>query len=71
MKAKKDVFVVCVNNSVYAASLEIYKIYLVSEENNNKLENELHIIDESGESYIYPSQWFIPIKLPLQLEKKL
>jgi len=72
MKSKKNnIFVVCVNNSEYPASLERYKIYRVSEENNNKNENELHIIDESGESYIYPAEWFIPIKLPSQLERKI
>ena len=60
--AKKQ-FVVCINNSDYAASLELRKIYEVVPDAKASKLDQIRIIDESGEDYLYASSRFIEITL--------
>jgi hypothetical protein len=60
--AKKH-FVVCIDNSEYPASLEIRKIYEVVPDAKAKKLDQIRIIDESGEDYLYPSSRFIELTL--------
>ena len=64
-------FVVCINNSDYPASLELHKIYRVIADEDATEEGDLRIIDESGEDYIFPSSYFVPIQVPQRVEKSL
>lgn len=32
---------------------------------------DLRIIDESGEDYLYPADWFVLVELPKKVEKSL
>jgi hypothetical protein len=64
-------FVVCINNSDYPASLELHKIYRVIVDKEAENEGDIRIIDESGEDYIYPSSYFVPIQVPQPVEKSL
>ena len=57
-------FVVCVKNSEMEASLELKKIYEVIEDASAKEKNLLRIIDESGEDYLFPADYFVPITIP-------
>lgn len=61
-------FAVCINNSEYPASLELHKIYRVLPDDDAASEGDLRIIDESGEDYMYPAEWFVPIKLPQKVK---
>ncbi len=56
-------FVVCVENSEYPASLELHKIYRVLPDDDAAKDGDLRIVDESGEDYLYPAGWFVPIHL--------
>ncbi len=60
----KYYFVVCINNKDYPSSLELHKIYRVIPDTNAEEDNDLRIIDESGEDYLYPASYFVPIQLP-------
>ena len=60
--AKKR-FVVCIDNSDYPASLEVRKIYEVLPDVTAADLDQLRIIDESGEDYLYPLSRFIEITL--------
>jgi hypothetical protein len=60
--------VVCVDNSQFPASLELHKIYRVLRDTDAAKEGDLRIIDESGEDYLYPAEWFIPVELPRRLQ---
>ena len=74
MKASKEnpsEFVVCVNNTDYTASLELYKIYRAIIDKDAAAEGDIRIIDESGEGYLYPSSYFVPIQVPQALEELL
>ena len=64
-------FVVCINNSDYPASLELHKIYRVIDDKEAEHEGDIRIVDESGEDYIYPSSYFVPINVPQTVEKSL
>ena len=57
-------FVVCVGNRGYAASLELRKIYQVLPDKLGSRHNQIRVIDESGEGYLYPEECFVPVRLP-------
>lgn len=62
-------FVICVNNKDYSASLEIRKVYQVVEDSNATQHQMIRVIDESGEDYLYPNNYFISIELPKAVEE--
>jgi len=62
-------FVVCIHNAEYPASLELHKIYRVLPDEEAALEGDVRVIDESGEDYLYPAEWFVPIELPPEVER--
>ena len=60
---------VCVKNKGYSASLELRKLYqAISDERAAKL-HQLRIVDESGEDYLYPEGYFVPVQLPQAVER--
>lgn len=72
-KAKQDLpeFVVCINNLNYPASLELHKIYRVVSDPEANAKGDIRVIDESGEDYLYPSSYFVPIQVPQSVEESL
>jgi hypothetical protein len=62
-------FVICIGGS--EPDLEIRKIYQVLPDEKAAKSKYLRIIDESGEDYLYPEQYFIPVELPAPVEKAL
>jgi hypothetical protein len=69
MKRNELQFVVCVKNKGYSASLELRKLYqVVTDETASKLQ-QIRVIDESGEDYLYPEEYFVPVRLPQSAEK--
>ncbi|MCP4108070.1 MAG: hypothetical protein GY749_21410 [Desulfobacteraceae bacterium] len=61
-------FVVCINNGEYPASLELHKIYRILPDADAEDDGDLRIIDESGEDYLYPAEWFVSVSLPYEVE---
>ena len=69
MKRTEPQFVVCVKNKGYAASLELRKLCQgVADEAPAKL-HQVRVIDESGEDYLYPEEYFVAVRLPQSAEK--
>jgi hypothetical protein len=62
-------FAVCVNNAGYPASLELHKIYQVLSDEDAEADGDLRIVDESGEDYLYPAEYFVPVELPEAVEE--
>ena len=62
-------FVVCVKNEDYPASLELRKIYRVIPDARAAEHRLIRVIDESGEDYLYPADYFVPIELPQAVER--
>ena len=64
-------FVVCINNKNYPASLELHKIYRVLPDEDAAVDGDLRVNDESGEDYLFPESYFVPIKVPHVVEVSL
>lgn len=64
-------YVVCLNNSEYPASFELHKIYRVLPDEDAAHDGDLRIIDESGEDYLYPAEWFAALQIPQVVEESL
>jgi hypothetical protein len=64
-------FAVCVNNAGYPASLELHKIYRILPDQDAGADGDLRVIDESGEDYLYPADYFVLIELPQAVEESL
>jgi len=62
---------VCVENSAYPASLELHKIYRALPDEDAAREGDLRIVDESGEDYLYPAEWFAAVALPRRVRTSL
>ncbi len=65
----KPRFAICITGS--EPDLELRKIYQVLPDEKAANSKYLRIIDESGEDYLYPEQYFIPVELPATAEKAL
>ena len=64
-------FVVCVKNDHYPASLELFKIYRLIPDARAEEHGMLRVIDESGEDYLYPADYFVLIELPEAVERAI
>lgn len=67
----KQKFAVCINNNEYPASLERHKIYCVLPDEEAAQDGDIRIIDESGEDYLYPAEWFALIDVPNEIKASL
>lgn len=70
-KESETEFVICLKNEAYPASLELRKIYQVVPDEKAATHNLIRVIDESGEDYLYPEDYFASIKLPQKLKAAL
>jgi hypothetical protein len=57
-------FAICIDNSHYPASLELHKVYRVVPDEDAERDSDLRVIDESGEDYLYPADYFLLVDLP-------
>lgn len=62
------IFVICINNKGYEVSLERGKVYRLLDDEKAAQHNLIRVIDESGEDYLFPNEYFVPIKLPKAAE---
>ena len=62
-KQTEQIFVLCLETQD-CDDLESRKIYQVLPDDRADEEGYVRIIDESGEDYLYPASYFIPISLP-------
>ncbi len=69
MDELKTSYVVCLENSGYPASLELRKVYQRLSDPSAEADGFLRIVDESGESYLYPSGFFAAIQLPSAVKR--
>ena len=64
-------FAVCIDNTDYPASLEMHKIYRILADQDAATDGDVRVIDESGEDYLYPAEYFVMVELPQAVEKSL
>ncbi|HEX3280159.1 MAG TPA: hypothetical protein VHR36_02920 [Pyrinomonadaceae bacterium] len=63
-------FVLCIRNDD-CEDLEPRKVYQLVPDDAAARDGYVRVIDESGEDYIYPGDYFVPIQLPRAAEKAL
>ena len=61
--------VICVENKGYAVSLEKRKIYVTLVDLQAAKHGYVRVVDESGEDYLYPKRFFLPVTLPQSIRK--
>jgi hypothetical protein len=71
VKTIKQTFLLCVDNEGHEASLELRKLYQKLPDKEAQRHNQVRIIDESGEDYLYPSEFFAPIRFPMQTRSRI
>lgn len=64
-------FVVCVKNDDYPASLEVRKLYPRIPDADAESHGQLRIVDESGEDYLYPEEYFMAVELPAEVQRTI
>jgi len=57
-----------VRNEGYPAALELRKVYRVLVDEHASRRRQVRVVDESGEDYLYPREWFVAVELPLGAE---
>lgn len=70
-KHTKTRFAICVNRDEYPASLELHKVYRVLADKDAEQDGDLRVVDESGEDYLYPAEYFVLVELPAKTERAL
>jgi hypothetical protein len=68
---KKQNFAVCVRNDGYGASLEFRKLYAVVADSDAEANGLIRVIDESGEDYLYPAEFFQKLALSSEVQRAL
>ncbi len=64
-------FAVCVKNDGYEAALERNKLYVLVPDREADKHGDVRVIDESGEDYLYPADWFVAIGVPKAVQTSL
>ncbi len=70
-KPSRGTFVLCLHNKGYPASLEPRKLYSVIPDPAATKHKLLRVIDESGEDYLYPADYFVALRLPTNVKAAL
>ncbi len=63
-RSPSQLFLLCVKNDDYPASLEVRKVYRALPDSVASAKGFVRVIDESGEDYLYPADHFVAVDLP-------
>jgi hypothetical protein len=64
-------FGVCVCNDGYPAALELHRVYPMLPDAQAERHGLVRIVDESGEGYLYPREFFHLVDLPPAAQQDL
>lgn len=59
---KETKFALCVRNDE-CDDLELRKVYAVLPDKRAERDGYMRVVDESGEDYLYPESYFVPVRL--------
>ena len=60
---------ICLNNEGHEVSLEKRKIYIALVDTEATKHALVRVVDESGEDYLYPREFFSPVELPPSIRR--
>jgi hypothetical protein len=69
--ATKSLYVLCIDDGGYPESLEVNEVYVALEDEQAAQREYLRVIDETGEDYLYPAKFFLPVEGPSQESRVL
>lgn len=61
-------FILCINNGV-SEDLEVRRVYGVLPDESAIEDDYLRVIDESGEDYLYPAEYFCPVEIAAKVRE--
>lgn len=64
-------YVLCVRNRGYAESLERRKVYRRLDDARANRHGLIRVVDESGQDYLYPGNYFVSIAVPKTARRAL
>ena len=64
-------YVLCVDSGGSTESLEVCKVYAVVPDELAAARQYIRVIDETGEDYLYPAKFFVPIEVPPEAARLL
>lgn len=71
MATTRHTLVLCLRNVGYEASLERRKIYAAIPDAVAAKHRQIRVIDESGEDYLFPANFFAAVALPQAVRRAL
>jgi hypothetical protein len=70
-ESKHPQFAVCINNSAYPDDLKVRTVYQILPDDSAARSNYIRVIDETGEDYLYPAEYFVSVNVPPEAAKAL
>jgi len=67
---QRSTFVLCIRNDG-SDDLEPRKVYQALPDRAAVREGYVRVVDESGEDYLYPAEYFVPVRLPVAIAQEL
>lgn len=71
MARSNQTYAICVNDADYSAALELCKIYRILPDADAAQDGDVRVIDESGEDYLYPADYFFIVDFPVNAKRAL
>ncbi len=68
---KSPAFVLCIEHGEYEGELVVGKVYGTRRAERNDPVGDVRVIDESGDDYLYPAAWFVPVDVPAKARRIL
>jgi hypothetical protein len=68
-KRRYPCFAVCIDNTGNEGSLRVGKVYQVVKPERHDGPNDVRVIDEEGEDYLYSAEQFVPVTLPPEAKR--
>ncbi len=68
MPTRETGFVLCIENRG-AEDLDVRKVYRVLPDRAAAATGYVRVIDESGEDYLYPASFFVPVEVPYKAKR--
>ena len=70
-RKKSRQYAVCIKNEGNEASLERNKLYVLLADRQAEADGLVRVIDEDGEDYLYPADWFVAVEVPKAVQASL
>jgi hypothetical protein len=64
-------YVLCIKNDGYPESLLVRRLYVHVSDRAAAARGLVRVIDESGEDYLYPEAFFVPLALPRPISRAI